>query len=830
MSRRIVPLARVGDLLFSARGLSSADVQNRRRHYGGNVIAEVPPQPWRQVLSDTIRDPMLWFLLVASLAYAALGEVMEAVSLLVAIVPLAGMDAFLHFRSRTATQSLSSRLATRATVIRDGEETQIPAIDLVPGDLVVVAASHPFPADGIITTANGLQVDESALTGESFPVRKRELGSQAFGNDPALDTQHWGFAGTRALTGRALLRVVFTGADTYYGEIVRAAAGEQRDRTPLQEAIAHLVSTLLVVAVAACVVLGLLRVQQGHGWADAFLTAITLAAAALPEEFPVTFTFFLGIGVYRLARRRALVRRAVTVENIGRVSCICSDKTGTITEGQLSVTHMVTAPGLEAAKLLGFAAIASRHDSNDPLDLALLREADARGAVLDPPQTIETFPFTEDTRRETAIVRDDGGEVYAVTKGSPEVVLAMSNLPENVLRGWNSRIARLAEGGHKVIGCAWRPLDGAGTTGSEPTEGYRFAGILALEDPLRAGVAEAIESCRLSGIHVIMLTGDHPLTARAIARDAGFGRGMPVVVVADDLDVDQDWRRVDVIARAMPSQKLAIVRALQEAGEIVAVTGDGVNDVPALQAADVAIAMGEHGTRSAREVASIVLLDDNFQTIANAVQEGRTLFRNLQLAFAYLLMIHAPFVFTALVIPLLGHPVLYLPIHIVWLEMIIHPTALLVFHDLPAAHERSLPGARRARFFNPMEWALIAAVGVIISVWVVLGYQRGLGLDGAAPHARAMALAMITFSSAAIAAGLSRLRTWPSRVVVGATLLSSIVLIQTPSLAALLHVTPLHAHDWARAVGAFLFTLTLPVVFGLGSRFVAPPPVQPATS
>ncbi len=819
MSRRIVPLVRVGDLLFSARGLSGAEVQNRRRQFGANDIAETPRDPWRELARDTARDPMLWFLIAASALYAALGEYSEAGILIAAAVPLAAMDVFLHFRTRASTAALSSRLATRATVIRDGEETHVDAIELVPGDLAVVSASHPFPADGIITSATGLQIDESALTGESFPVRKRELGELPYGPDPAVDTVHWGFAGTRSLTGRALLRVVYTGAETHYGEIVRAASAGEHERTPLQAAIASLVSILVIAASVICVILGLVRLYQGHGWGDALLTAVTLAAAALPEEFPVTFTFFLGIGVYRLARRRALVRRAVSVENIGRVSCICADKTGTITEGQLSVSHLVTAPGLGGDKVLGFAAIASRRDSDDPLDLAILNEADARGAVLRPPQVIETFPFTEDRRRETAVVRDEGGAAFAVTKGSPEVILAMSTLPENIQRGWTSRVTRLAEGAHKVVACAWRPLDGDHGSGAEPQQGYHFAGLLAIEDRVRPGVADAVDACRKSGIHVIMVTGDHPATARAIAREIGLGGDAPVVVAADDVEVGQSLRSIDAIARAMPSQKLALVRALQQSGEIVAVTGDGVNDVPALQAADVGIAMGERGTRSAREVASIVLLDDNFRTIVSAVQEGRALFRNLQLAFAYLLMIHVPFVLSALLIPLLGHPVLYLPVHIVWIELIIHPTSLLVFHDLPpAGREYAAPDAGTSKFFAGMEWALIAAVGVMISVWVLLGYSRSLDIDGTPEHARAMAMALITFASAAITAGLSRLRSWRARIMVGATILSSIVLIQVPTLSSALHLDPLHPPDWARAVAAFLFTATLPLVFTLGSR------------
>ncbi|MBI4638691.1 MAG: cation-transporting P-type ATPase [Candidatus Rokubacteria bacterium] len=814
--RRPLPTTRLPDHWLSERGLTSAEVDERRRTWGRNDIVEVPGHSFRDLARDTAKDPMIWFLAAASALYALVGQRTEALTLLVAIVPLIAMDAFLHRRTQASTEGLHGRLAATATVVRDGTAREVPAAEVVPGELALVAQGDPFPADGVLVAGAALQADESTLTGEAYPVHKRPLAAPPEdGTQPALESEYWGFAGTRLLTGRAALRVVLTGGETVYGEIVRSAGRGSHARTPLQTAIQDLVSMLIAAAAVMCLIMAVARLRQGYGWLDALVSAVTLASAALPEEFPVVFTFFLGVGVYRLAKRQALVRRAVSVENIGRVTCICSDKTGTITEGRLRLTHLLPAPDETDGHLLRLAAIASRPEAGDPLDAAIVRAAEAAAALGDEYVLLGTFPFTEGRRRETAIVRGPAGALLAATKGAAEVVLGMAALAPAEREAWQRRVVELASGGHKVIACAWRPLDRGTSIAEEADHEYRLAGLLAFEDPVREGVAQAVRTCRDAGIHTIMVTGDHPLTAGAVAREIGLGGGAPVVISGDELEEraarGAPLSRVDVIARAAPSQKLTLVRALQEAGEIVVVTGDGVNDVPALQAADVGIAMGERGTRSAREVAAMVLLDDNFRTIVGAIREGRQLLRNLRSAFQYLLIVHIPLVITAALVPLAGYPLLYLPVHIVWLEMIIHPTALLVFQELPAAGplgRRREP--TRARFFSRGEWAVIGAVGGLLTLLVVAGYVRSVEERGNVEHGRAMALVTLTVGSAAVTAVLSRLRGWSARLVVGGSLGLAILLVQTPALAALLHLEPLHLDDWAAAVAGSLVAAALP--------------------
>ncbi len=821
MPVRPVPADRLAGLDDPGLGLTGAEVSARRARFGFNDIITAPPSTWIDLVRDTARDPMIWFLVAVSALFALLGSHLEAAVLALALLPLIGMDAYLHRRTQASTRGLASRLAAQAVVRRDGASVSLPAREVVPGDLAEVAPGEPFPADGLLVAGAGIQVDESSLTGEAYPVRKQPLARSLAGLQ-AAEAIHWVFAGTRLLAGRqAKVRILGTGAETLYGEIVRSALLGSHARTPLQVAVGRLVAIMLVAALAVCIALATIRLLQGHGLVDAFLSAVTLAVAALPEEFPVVFTFFLGVGVYRLARRQALVRRAVAVENIGRVTCICSDKTGTLTEGRLAISHLVPAVGASDDALARLAALAARPDSGDPLDAALT----AGSSDPSPMERLAAFPFTEDRRRETAILRQADGTRLAAVKGAPETVLAMCDEPAQALEDWRAQVTAYASTGHKVIAVASRALDAAAPAEIEPDDGYVLAGLIALEDPIRDGVQEAVAACRRAGIRVIMITGDHPATAEAIARDVGLGGGRPAVVLAEALGrgghdpTAEDLRRIDAVARAAPAQKLLLVRAPPAAGEIVAGPGAGVNDVPALQTADIGIAMGERGTQSAREVAAVVLLDDNFRTIVRAIAEGRQLFRNLQLAFAYLLMVHIPLVVSAAAIPLADHPLLYLPIHIVWLELIIHPTALLVFQDLPASG-RLLPARRGGpRYFFPAPaWIAIGFAGLLLAAAISLGFEYALGATDAVEHARSLALGALVGASAAITAALSGLRTATARILVAGSLASLGLLVQAPALAALVHLEPLHLPDWGVVAAASAAAGLLALLVRLGLR------------
>ena len=817
MSLRPIPEMARADLASGSEGLTVGEAAARLARLGPNDILVVPPSSWKETLGDTLRDPMIWFLAGVSLLFAALGDYAEATVLALALVPLLGMDAWLHRRTQASTQGLASRLATQAVVIRSGAAHLVSAQDVVVGDLVEVQAGEPFPADGILVEGDSAQVDESAMTGESWPVRKVPFASAHV--PPALEMTQWCLAGTRLLTGPARVRVMATGRDTLYADIVHSALQGPHALTPLQQSSGRLVGVMLRGAIALCLLLAAVRLMQGHGLLDAFLSAVTLAVAAIPEEFPVVMAMFLGVGVYRLARRKALVRRAVAVENIGRLTCICSDKTGTLTEGRLVLAHVEPAAGVDADGVLGIARLAARAESSDPLDVALVSGGPGQAA-----RELAAFPFTEDRRRETRIVALADGTHVAALKGAPETVFALcgDSIDAVALR---QSVQVLAEGGHKVVGVARRRIDQMTGPFAEPDTGFEFMGLLAFEDPVRAGVPEAVKRCQDGGIRVIMVTGDHPGTAAAVARDIGIGRGEPVVMLADAIDggtTPSALLQVDVVARATPSQKFRLVEALRAAGEIVAVTGDGVNDVPAIKAADVGIAMGERGTQSAREVASIVLLDDNFRTIADAVAEGRQLFVNLQMAFIYLLLVHIPLVLSAAFVPLMDNPILYLPVHIVILELFIHPTALLAF-QIPAGAGalRPIPRDGPSHFFTARTWVRVVGCGILLAAILVAAFEWVAAQGGTEGHARSLVLAMLAVWSASIALALNRSTQGIGAIVPVVSAIVVVGLVQLPVLSGFVHLEALHGTDWL-AVGVTSVVAVLLAGFVRASLYARP--------
>lgn len=803
---RSLPIERITpsyhEEVLSEWTLQDDEVIARREKYGTNDIIEKPKNRWWELARDTLLDPMIWFLIAASLLFAMLGKYSNAIILLLAIIPIGAMDAFLHWRTQVSTQSLSSRLYTKAKVLRQQHELIISTMELVPGDLVIVNAGEYFPADGIILTAENAQVDESSLTGEAFPISKQALKSLPEGQSaPLIAYEHWGFVGTRVLTGRVVMRVVYTGKETIYGEIIASVLLTHHEKTPLQNALAKLVVVLLAVASIFCIVLAIVRFYQGFGLIDALLSAATLAVVALPDEFPMTFTFFLGVGVYRLAQAHALVRRAVSVENIGRVTCIGTDKTGTITTGVFRVAKLEPASNVKENDLLFYTKLAARHESGDPLDQAIFAaDKEKRQQLI---EYLHVFPFTEERKRETVIANVEG-ELVAAVKGAPEAIFTLCNMTTRQAKSWQNKVIELANQGYKVLASAYLKLNAWERNQEEPENHYALLGLIAFVDPPRPEVYNAIKYCQQSGIHVIMITGDHPETAKKIATDIGLGGGAPHVISAEEAEEilntrgAEFLRGVDVIARAIPSQKFAMVKALQSLNDIVAVTGDGVNDVPALRAADVGIAMGERGTQSAREAASIILLDDNFGSITNAIREGKQLFKNLQLSFKYLLMVHAPYVISATIIPILGFPLLYYPIHIVWIELFIHPTCMLVFQDLPTNKitKSSVRNHKNISFFSSYDWWGIAAVGTYTSLLVICTYLMSLYLTHNEYVARANAFTAVGLTHIALTIGLSQLKSLTAEIIVLLSFGMLFVLVQIPFISHYFAMQPPSFNTW----------------------------------
>ncbi len=813
-------------------GLSSPEAAARLAEHGPNIL--VPEQGHVTLAGWLLRpftDPMVGLLLGAGLIFFVLGDYFDTAIVLIAVVPIALVSLLLEIRAERTLEQLKRLAAPTATVWRDGREMVIPTEDLVPGDLILLQEGDIIPADGTLVRGARLMVDESALTGESQPVVKDANG----------DTEDRGLlAGTTLLSGRGISRITETGARTQYGKIGTLVAGIRQAPTQLQRMINRLVWQLTVVGAAFCVGVAAIELAYGHGWIAAVTAAVSLAIAAIPEEFAMVYALYLTLGAWRLSRDRALVRRLAGVETLGSTTVICSDKTGTLTLGRLEVVAVAddsdVIPASEplspdARKLVEAAVLACEPNPFDPLDQAILRFAASKGVdvpVLHGKELVQDYPFDPAGKYLSHVWRQhDTCQIAA--KGSPEGILDRSWAPDSVRKRALEVTRTLAESGLRVIAIARGPLSASSGDRTTDEQHLRFLGVIALSDTVRPGVSEAIRECREAGVRVIMITGDYPITARAIADELHlpYDPRHPVAT-GDELDqadagtLKRLVRDVNIFARTRPEQKFEIVEALQAQNQVVAMTGDGVNDAPALRKADIGIAMGRHGTEVARAAATLVLMDDNFATIVNAVRDGRRIFENLRRAFTYLIAFQVPILLLALAIPLVGSPLLLLPVHMVWLELIMHPTASLVFESDPPPEDlmRRPPRKPQAGILTRADAMRPVAIGITLFVGVIGLYLLRLteGASGADARSLAMTTLMIGQVCMVLTERSPEKPVWRQRlrgnrilpVALLATPLSLLAALYVPFLADILKLAPLSAPDWAlAAVVALAMTLWL---------------------
>jgi Ca2+-transporting ATPase len=613
------------------RGLTEAEASERLRRDGPNVV--VPDRHdarWRRWLKP-LSDPMLVLLLVAAPTYLAIGDELDAIITFAAVVPIALVGLLLEGRAERTLDQLRRMTAPTAVVVRDGVERSVPTQEIVVGDQVMVREGDVVPADARVLDAPQLLVDESSLTGESLPVSKATSGSEE-------ETAVW--AGTTVLSGRGAVEVVATGARTRYAAIGALVAGITEPSTPLQRSVRRLVLSFAVVAAVFVVAVGTVELVRGHGWARAVIAGVSLAIAALPEEFPMVYTLYLGLGAWRLAREKALVRRLPGVETLGATTVICTDKTGTLTEGRLAVGDQATVDGTDVAALLEAAVLASEPDPFDPLDLAIVAHAAAVGidvAHLHRATLVADHPFDPVDKYLTHVWRMDDGMLSVASKGSLEGVLAHATATPEQRAEAMAAHERFAVDGMRVIAIARGVTTAAAGSRAEHEAGLSLAGLVAFTDPVREGVAEALADCRTAGIRVVMITGDHPSTAHAVAEALDLphtdAAGDDRIATGDDIDradeaqLDEMVRTTNAFARTRPEHKHRLVASLRRQGEVVAMTGDGINDAPALREADIGVAMGERGTEVARAAATIVLLDDKQAKLAKYFGKAKNLYK-----------------------------------------------------------------------------------------------------------------------------------------------------------------------------------------------------------
>ncbi|MFC7301702.1 cation-translocating P-type ATPase [Cognatiluteimonas weifangensis] len=731
-------------------GLTSAEAAARLRRDGANVLPEAQrPSRWGLVLR-VLREPMLLLLLAAALVYLLLGDPREAAILGGSVLLVIGLTVYQEQKAERALQALRDLSSPRARVVRDGQPQVLPAREVVVGDLLLVEEGDRLAADARVLDEVDLHVDESLLTGESVPVRRHADSAMA------QDLLH---ASTLVVRGHGRAAVVATGARTEVGRIGVALRDIGSETTPMQREIRRVVVLFAWLSLASCVAMTVLFAWTRGGWLDALLAGITLAIANIPEEFPVVLMVFLAFGAWRMAQHAALVRRTPAIEALGATTVLCTDKTGTLTENRMTVVELVVggeraapqaADSLPLRTLLRDAALACPRAGHDPMEHALLA-AGSRIGVPDPAwRLLREYPFSPARPAVIAVWAHGREPLQVACKGAPETVADLCRLPPDRRAALQAEVEAMAARGLRVLAVAaahWpAPAGGAPVLPESPC-GYEFSwrGLVGFADPLRAGVPDAIARAQAAGIRVVMLTGDHPATARAIAGSAGLDVSDAIVLGREldacDGELPAAVLHAEVFARVRPEHKLHLVRALKRDGQVVAMTGDGVNDAPALKAAHVGIAMGGRGTDVAREAAAIVLLDDNFVTVVDAVRLGRTIYDNIRRAVRYILAVHVPITGLALLPLLTGEPLLLLPLHVVFLELIIDPACSIVFEREPAAADlmRRPPRPQGQRLLDlPSLFGSLGHGAVMFAVVVAI---HALATARALPHAQVSALA-----------------------------------------------------------------------------------------
>ena len=827
-------------------GLSGDEVSRRRARHGPNSIREAKPKsPWR-IFAAQFADFMILVLLAAAVIAGFFGEPADTMAIMAIVVLNAVIGFVQEYRAEHALAALRKMAAHQARALRNGEPVTVPAADLVPGDIVLLEAGNVVPADLRVSESAQLRIGEAALTGESHPVEKQSRPADPDPQSALGDRASMAYKGTIVHYGRGRGIVVATGIETELGRIAEMLDERSEVKTPLQQRLAHFGRYLALAALAICAVIFAAGVLRGEPLVRMFLTSVSLAVAAIPEALPAVVTITLALGARRMLRLHALVRRLPAVETLGSVTYICSDKTGTLTENKMRMTaayvsgqngagrsyNLPTGAGNGEPWTTFFTALAVSNDahrsehgevSGDPTETGLLEAALAAGfdkaALLATMPRIAEFPFDSERKRMTTLHRSPDG-VIAFVKGASEAVLerCQISLPERAEIA--AAAERMAADGLRVLAVAYRRFPGwAGGTSADAAEDLlTFLGLAGLIDPPRAEALEAVRVCRQAGIIPVMITGDHPATALAIARRLGILSddqrviSGPELAVLPEGELEQRVRKTRVYARVNPAQKLRIVEALQKQGEFVAMTGDGVNDAPALQRSDIGIAMGRSGTDVAREAADLVLLDDNFATIVAAVREGRHIFENIRKFVKFIMASNAAEIWTLFLAPFLGLPVPLLPIHILWINLVTDGLPGLALAVEP--EERSLmdrpPRPPSESLFARGLWQHVVWVGLMIGGLSIFSQAFAIRSDWA--HWQTIVFTVLTISQMAhvMAVRSDTESLWRLGVFSNLPLLGAVALTVALQMA-VIYLPPFQRvfKTAALSAGELLFTLAL---------------------
>jgi P-type Ca2+ transporter type 2C len=836
---------RAGTSVLDLGGLSGLSEENAHARLEDEGPNELPTQKKRSlptIALEVAREPMFLMLVSAGSLYLLMGEPDDALMLLGFVFVVMAITIIQERRTERALEALRDLSSPRALVLRNGIHQRIAGREVVRGDLVVLSEGDRVPADGLLRRGINLSTDESLLTGESVPVRKAASVEARKLDKPGGDDLPSVFSGTLVTAGQGIAEIVATGLRSELGKIGRALERVEPEPTLLQKETRRLVRTFAIVGLMACAtVVVAFAFTRGGGvevWKQGLLAGIAMAMATLPEEFPVVLTVFLALGAWRISRSNVLTRRMPAVETLGAATVLCVDKTGTLTQNRMTLRKLAVSDNAidletlhnalpeELHSLLENAILASKRDPFDPMERALHEAGDRlikETEHLHPGWSLaREYPLAPGLLAVShAWCTGNCDEVVVAAKGAPEAIAALCHLTSAQHESLSREVETLSSKGLRVLGVARGVMYKGNLPEAQHDLSLDLVGLLGFEDPLRPTVPSAVAECRAAGVRVVMITGDYPTTAQSIARQAGLSNCETVISGLElnrmsDEDLSRRIRDVQVFARVVPEQKLRIVNALKACREVVAMTGDGVNDAPALKAAHIGIAMGGRGTDVARESASLVLLDDDFSSIVAAVRLGRRIFDNIKKAIAFILAVHVPIAgLSMLPVFFADWPLLLLPVHIVFLELIIDPACSLIFEaeDTEVNVMQRPPRNPDERLFS------MRTIGVsVMQGFSVLAVCLGVFLVARVDHSAdvARALTFTTLVMALIALILVN-RSWTRSaftmlhvpnaalkwVVLGACTFLAVVLV-VPSAQRLFYFAPLHPTDLIISLGAGL--------------------------
>ncbi|MFA5981072.1 MAG: cation-translocating P-type ATPase [Pseudomonas sp.] len=729
-------------------GLCEAQVQQRLAQDGPNELPASRRRSALRLMCDVAFEPMFLLLVACGALYMVLGDVQEALMLLGFVFVVMSISFVQQRRSERSLNALRDLSSPRAKVLREGKECSVPARDLVVGDVVMLAEGDRVPADLQLTTCANLSIDESLLTGESMPVSKLVAPQSHTLGDPAPPPMDaalaQAFSGTLVTCGTAQGRVTATGERSALGRIGQSLADIEVEPTPTQQQTRRVVKRVAVIglalAAALAIAFGLLRGDWLHG----MLAGLTLAMAILPEELPVVLTLFLGLGAWRLAREKVLARSIPAVELLGATTVLCVDKTGTLTANRMTVRRLwseeaeyeVARDGTDGGTplqealhgVLEYAVLASHRHAFDPMESAIGETGQSLLALTEHLHAdwtlIDDYPLSPQMLAMSRVWQSPNQrERLIAAKGAPEAIVDLCHMDPVRSARIAAQVLAMAADGLRVLGVAQATFAAEVLPGLQHDFDFRFLGLVGLEDPIRPDVPQAIAECRAAGIRVVMMTGDHPATAMSVARQAGLGTDAPVITgtelsTLNDSELAARLITTQIFCRVQPEQKLRLVRAFRAQGDVVAMTGDGVNDAPALKAADIGVAMGARGTEVAREAAALVLLNDDFESLVTAVRYGRRIFANLRKAIVFVVAVHVPIVGLSMLPVLFGWPMVLMPAHILFLQLIIDPACSVVFEAEPLEPDamKAPPRRKEQQLFDSavMIRGLCQGIGLLI--------------------------------------------------------------------------------------------------------------------